>query len=341
MKITVLGSGSWGMALAWVLSQKADATSFPIILWGRNQELMKKIEETRSHPTFVPNQRLGDRVRATSSMEEALKEADIVLFAVPSRGMREVAQKASAFIKPEAFVVSCVKGFEDLTYRRISQILEEELEPLNPKIAVLTGPNHAEEVILGEPTATLIASSNLKTAQQIQDCLAAPSLRIYTSEDLIGAELGGALKNVIALSVGIASGLGLGDNAKAALMTRGLAEIARLGVAMGAHPMTFTGLSGVGDLIATCTSEHSRNFRAGRLFAQGKKRSEVELEIGMVVEGIRATEAAIALAERYHISVPIADQLHQVITESKSPRDALEELMSRNMNHELEQYYTS
>lgn len=341
MKITILGSGSWGMALAWVLSQKTDSTSPQISLWGRNQDLMNKIEATRSHPTFTPKQRLGDTVCATSSLEAALKDSGIVLFVVPSRGMREVARNASRFIKPETFIVSCVKGFEDRTYKRISQILKEELGHLNPKIAVLTGPNHAEEVILGEPAATLIASKNLEAAQQIQDCLAAPSLRIYTSEDLIGAELGGALKNVIALAVGIASGLGLGDNAKAALMTRGLAEIARLGVAMGAHPMTFTGLSGVGDLIATCTSEHSRNFRAGRLFAKGKKRSEVELEIGMVVEGIRATEAAIALAEQYNISVPIAKQLHQVITESKSPMSALEELMSRNMNHELEKYYTS
>lgn len=337
MKTAVIGSGSWGVTLASLIGSKGISVS----LWGREDELANELQDKRHHPTFATECRLPDSVTATSNLQEAVENADFLFLVVPSQAMRSVAQQAASYAKKDAVIVSFAKGFEDHTFKRMSEILEEEFANITTQIGVVSGPNHAEEIILGQPAATLAAAKNGAVAEKIQELLMGPTFRVYTGKDVVGAELGGALKNVIALAVGIAGGLGLGDNPRAALMTRGLAEMARLGVAMGAHPMTFTGLSGVGDLIATCTSEHSRNFRAGRLISQGKTAKEAQDSIGMVVEGIRATEAALALAKKADVLIPIAQELHSVLVGEKSAKEAMTVLMSRSSSHEAEEYFSN
>lgn len=335
MKVAILGSGSWGITLASLIGKK----EIPVFLWGREADVAESIQKDRHHPFFATACLLPNCVTATCDLKEAVHEADVIFFVIPSQAMRSVSSEAAKYAKAEVLAVSFAKGFEDQTYKRMSQIIEEEFSKISSRVGVVSGPNHAEEIILGQPAATLAAAKRIEVAEQIREILMGPTFRVYTGKDMIGAELGGALKNVIALAVGIASGLGLGDNPKAALMTRGLAEIARLGSAMGAHPMTFTGLSGVGDLIATCTSEHSRNFRAGRLISKGKTAQEAQQEIGMVVEGIRATNAALHLAKQMKISMPIAEELNQVLTGSKSAEDAMKVLMSRSGSKEQEEYF--
>lgn len=335
MKVAILGSGSWGITLASLIGKKEISVS----LWGRETDVAESIQKDRHHPSFATECLLPDCVTATCDLKEALQGAEIVFFVVPSQAMRSVAREAAKYAKPEVLAVSFAKGFEDQTYKQMSLVIEEEFSNISSKVGAVSGPNHAEEIILGQPAATLAAAKTIEVAEQIREILMGPTFRVYTGTDMIGAELGGALKNVIALAVGIASGLGLGDNPKAALMTRGLAEIARLGSAMGAHPMTFTGLSGVGDLIATCTSEHSRNFRAGRLISKGKTAQEAQREIGMVVEGIRATGAALHLANQMKISMPIAEELNQVLIGNKSAEDAMKVLMGRSSSKEQEEYF--
>ena len=337
MKATVIGSGSWGVTLASLVSAKGISVS----LWGRDEELVENLQSKRHHPTFASDYLLSDSITATSDLKEAVEGADYIFFVVPSQAMRNVAKQVALYCDKNPIVISFSKGFEDQTFKRMSEVLEEEFQEITSQIGIVSGPNHAEEIIQGQPAATLAAAKEISVAEKIQDLLVSSKFRVYTSNDVIGAELGGALKNVIALSVGVASGLGLGDNPKAALMTRGLAEIARLGVAMGAHPMTFTGLSGLGDLIATCTSEHSRNFRAGRLISQGRTAKEAQEIIGMVVEGIRATDAAMALAEKHKISMPIVKELQSVLIGQKSVKEAMEILMTRSSIHEAEEYFSN
>ena len=333
MKIGVLGSGSWGATLAYLLSTKGHE----VILWGRDSELMAELQATRHHPRFASSMTFPDQIEATSDFEKTIQESDCLFFVVPSYGMGEIAERAAKFAKKDVLLVSCAKGFEPGTFKRMSEVLEEKFVGISSKVEVLSGPNHAEEVILGQPSATLIASKDEEAGKRIQDILITPTFRVYTSLDVIGAEIGGALKNIIALASGILSGLKMGDNSKAALMTRGLAEIARLGVAMGANPMTFTGLSGVGDLIVTCTSEHSRNFRAGKLMAQGRTAKEAMAEIGMVVEGIRAAEAAHFLSLQTAVPMPISEVLYGVIQEKLSVHEAVARLLEREKNSELEE----
>ncbi len=333
MKIGVIGSGSWGTSLAYLLSTKGHE----VILWGRDLEMMSEIQVKRCHPRFASSIKFSDLLEATSDFEKVIQESDCLFFVVPSYGMGEVAERAAKVAKKDVLLVSCAKGFEPDTFKRMSEVLEEKFSGISSKVTVLSGPNHAEEVILGQPSATLVASKDEEAGKRIQDILNTPTFRVYTSLDVIGAEIGGALKNIIALASGILSGLKMGDNSKAALMTRGLAEIARLGVALGANPMTFTGLSGVGDLIVTCTSEHSRNFRAGKLMAQGKTVKEAMTEIGMVVEGIRAAEAAHFLSLETAVPMPISEVLYGVIQEKFTVQEAVARLLEREKNSELEE----
>jgi glycerol-3-phosphate dehydrogenase (NAD(P)+) len=270
----------------------------------------------------------------TLSSDLTLLNADLVILSVPSHSVREAARRLESYLRSGCIVVNTAKGLEEGTGLRLSEVLTEEL-PQN-SIVVLSGPSHAEEVGRNMPT-TVVAAAKDGSAERVQDLMMTPKFRVYTNPDVIGVELGGALKNIIALCTGIAEGLGFGDNTKAALMTRGLAEIARLGVAMGGHPLTFAGLSGIGDLIVTCTSRHSRNRRAGVALGQGKLLETVLNEVGMVVEGVRATRAAYTLAERKNIPMPITEQAYKVLFEGANPKAAVTDLMQRGKRHELEE----
>jgi glycerol-3-phosphate dehydrogenase (NAD(P)+) len=270
-------------------------------------------------------------------MEEALRGASLVLFAAPSAAMRQVAKAAAPFIAEDALCVHATKGFETGTLKRMSSVLGEELKTDPNRLVVLSGPSHAEEVIRRQPTTVVVASLCQEAAELAQDMFITPHFRVYTNPDIVGVEVAGAIKNIIALGAGLSDGLGYGDNAKAALLTRGLVEISRLGIAMGANPQTFAGLAGVGDLIVTCTSRHSRNWRAGSMLATGMPLDEVLATMGMVVEGVRTTSAASELASRFGVDMPITEQLYSVLFDGKEPRKAVEDLMGRVRTHEMEE----
>jgi glycerol-3-phosphate dehydrogenase (NAD(P)+) len=271
-------------------------------------------------------------------MEEALHEARAVIVVAPSAAMRDVARQMSPVLSKETLLVHATKGFEAAGLRRMSTVLAEELPNYDPSsIVVLSGPSHAEEVIQQCPTTVVVASESAQAAEAAQDLLINSYFRVYTNPDVIGVEVGGALKNIIALGAGLTDGLGYGDNAKAALVTRGLAEISRLGTAMGGNPLTFAGLAGVGDLVVTCTSKHSRNWRAGYMLAQGEPLDAVLKQMGMVVEGVKTTQAAYTLSRQYGITMPIADELYAVLFEGKTPKAAVEDLMGRGRTHEIEE----
>ncbi len=333
MHIAVIGAGSWGTALATVLGQKHEA----VRLWVRSPELAARIQTTRENATYLPDCKLPDAVTISHKIEDVATGASLIVLVTPSHAVRQTAAKLAPYIKSDTILVTATKGLELTSVMRNSEVIAEELPAISKQIAVLSGPNHAEEVALHYPTATVVAAKSRKIAEYIQDTFMLPYFRVYTNPDIIGVELAGALKNVIALGAGIAEGLGFGDNTKSALMTRGLAEITRLGMAMGANPLTFAGLTGIGDLIATCTSVHSRNRRAGLMLAAGKTADEIQGETSMVVEGIRATKAAYQLAANYEVDMPITDQLYQVLYQNKSPKDAVLELMIRSRTHEVEE----
>lgn len=332
-KVAVLGAGSWGTALASVLAENA----YKVALWSRNSEHVSEMVRTRSNPKYLPRVKFPATIDPTSGMEEAIAGAEAIIFATPSHAIREVATRAAGHVKRNQLVVHATKGFELGTLKRISQVLSEELPSHDEaQIVALSGPSHAEEVAQKQPTTVVVSAKHIEQAQQAQDMLINAFFRVYTNPDLIGVEIGGALKNIIALGAGMSDGLGFGDNAKAALLTRGLAEIARLGLAMGAKTMTFAGLAGVGDLVVTCTSQHSRNWRAGYLLGQGQPLSHVLEEMGMVVEGVKTTQAAYALAEQYDVEMPITRELHEVLFNDKHPKAAVEDLMGRGKTHEME-----
>jgi len=326
--VAVYGAGSWGSALAVVLAN----AGHQVALIGRHADEIERMRQNRENARYLPGVILPPGVLPTTDL--ALLNADLVVLSVPSHSVREAARKLKGYIKPGCIVVNTAKGMEEVSHLRLSEVLTMEL-PQNP-IAVLSGPSHAEEVGRNMPT-TVVVASDVDTAIAVQDLMMTPEFRVYTNPDIIGVELGGALKNVIALCTGIADGLGFGDNTKAALMTRGLAEIARLGVALGGHPLTFTGLSGVGDLIVTCTSPHSRNRRAGVALGQGKPLETVLKDVGMVVEGVRAARIAYELSLEKHISMPITEQAYKVLFEGADPKFAVLDLMTRGKRHELEE----
>lgn len=332
--VAVLVAGSWGTALAVVLAHNGRRVK----LWTRNSEQAAEMKERRRNSRFLPETELPEAIEPTVSIEEAAGGAEAVIVVAPSAGMREVAKLLRPHLRPEALVVHATKGFETGTLERMTDILAEELPQTDPsRIVVLSGPSHAEEVVLRCPTTVVVAAQRLEAAEAAQDLFINPFFRVYTNPDVVGVEVGGALKNIIALGAGLSDGLGFGDNAKAALLTRGLAEIARLGVAMGANPLTFAGLAGIGDLIATCTSRHSRNWRAGSMLARGMSLNEVLANMGMVVEGVRTTQAAVRLAEKYGVTMPIAEQLNAVLFEGKTPQAAVLDLMGRVRTHEIEE----
>ena len=333
MKIAVIGAGSWGTAMASQLGLKHTQMA----LWARNPELAKGIQQTRQNNAYLPGVSLPGTVLATADIAQAVDGADLIILTTPSHVIRETAHNLSNYISKKAIVVTAAKGLEAGTFKRMSEIVAEEIPQIEGRVAALSGPNHAEEVGLQHPTASVVAAKSATVAEAIQEAYMLPYFRVYTNPDIIGVELGGALKNIIALSAGIVEGLGFGDNTKAALMTRGLAEITRLGVALGANRRTFAGLAGIGDLMVTCTSRHSRNKRAGILLGQGKSADEIQRQTNMVVEGFRATAAAYELARRHNIEMPITEQAWQVIYQGKPPREAVLELMTRTKTHEVEE----
>lgn len=333
-KATVIVAGSWGTALAFVLA----SNGYHVTIWTRTLEQTNEINERHQNAKYLPNVKLPHNITATTNMEEALKDSSVVLFVAPSSAMRSVAKLAQPYLEPESIVVHATKGFEPQKLSRMSVVLSEELDrPLN-EIAVLSGPSHAEEVIQKLPTTVVVACETIEVAEKAQVALMNAAFRVYTNTDVIGIEVAGALKNIIALAAGIISGLKLGDNAKAALLTRGLAEISRLGTAMGANPLTFIGLAGVGDLVVTATSQHSRNFRAGVMLADGTPLNEVLDKMGMVVEGVKTTSAAHELASIYEIEMPITDQLFEVLFDNKSISNAVDALMGRVRTNEMESH---
>ncbi|RAP76402.1 NAD(P)H-dependent glycerol-3-phosphate dehydrogenase [Paenibacillus montanisoli] len=331
-KAAVLVAGSWGTALAAVLADN----KFEVSLWARNEEQVEEINARHTNSRFLKDAVLPHNLTATTDIGQAVAGAEIVLFVAPSSAMRDVARLAAPHIGANALCIHATKGFESVTYKRMSTVLLEELQIAPERLVVLSGPSHAEEVVRKLPTTVVVASASVEAAEQAQDSFITPYFRVYTNKDVVGVEVAGAIKNIIALGAGLSDGLGFGDNAKAALLTRGLAEISRLGNAMGANPLTFAGLAGVGDLVVTCTSKHSRNWRAGSMLAEGIALDEVLSRMGMVVEGVRTTSAARELARLYGVEMPITEQLFAVLFQSQSPRNAVESLMGRGRTHETE-----
>ncbi|AIM15453.1 glycerol-3-phosphate dehydrogenase [Bacillus sp. X1(2014)] len=331
--IAVIGAGSWGTALAMVLADNGHN----VRLWSHNENQVKEINDEHTNKKYLPEIRLPQLITGYASLSDALNGVEMVILAVPTKAIREVIGKMKAVIKNPITLTHVSKGIEPDTLLRITEIIQEEMpSELLKDIVVLSGPSHAEEVSLRQPTTVTVSSENMAAAEVVQDLFINYYFRVYTNPDVIGVEIGGALKNIIALAAGITDGLGYGDNAKAALITRGLAEIARLGTKMGANPLTFLGLTGIGDLIVTCTSVHSRNWRAGNLLGKGKTLDEVLENMGMVVEGVRTTKAAYQLAKKYDVKMPITFALYDVLFNGKTTKDAVDGLMGRAKTHEME-----
>jgi glycerol-3-phosphate dehydrogenase (NAD(P)+) len=331
--VAVLGAGSWGTALALVLADNGH----DVRLWGHKEAQIHEINHYHTNEKYLPNIKLPASIKGYPSLLEALIGLETVIVAVPTKAIREVVRKMASCLNHPVTIVHVSKGIEPDTLMRISEMIEEEMPPsLLKDVVVLSGPSHAEEVSLRHPTTVTVTSKNMKAAEFVQDLFMNQNFRVYTNPDIVGVEIGGALKNIIALAAGITDGLGYGDNAKAALMTRGLAEISRLGTKMGANPLTFAGLAGIGDLIVTCTSVHSRNWRAGNMLGKGKTVEEVLNSMGMVVEGIRTTKAAYQLAKKYNVSMPITEALYAVLFKGENPKKAVDALMNRMKTHEME-----
>ena len=326
-KVGVIGAGSWGIALSFLLHNNGHQ----VTVWSALPEEIRELREKREHHT-LPGLVLPEDMVFTEDLETAMRDQDLLVTAVPSVYVRSTAVKMRPFLREGQIVVNVAKGIEEKTLSTLSQILEEELPGAD--VAVLSGPSHAEEVSRGLPTTCVAGARTKKTAEYIQSLFMSEYFRVYTSPDVLGIELGGALKNVIALAAGIADGLGCGDNTKAALITRGIAEIARLGTAMGGKFETFCGLTGIGDLIVTCASMHSRNRRAGILIGKGYSMEEAMKEVQMVVEGVYSAKAALALAKKYYMSMPIIEQVNQVLFEGKPASQAVKELMLRDPREE-------
>ncbi|MET0961035.1 MAG: NAD(P)H-dependent glycerol-3-phosphate dehydrogenase [Psychrobacillus psychrotolerans] len=336
-KVTVLGAGSWGTALAMVLANN----DHDCLLWSHREDQATEITTNHTNKKYLPETILPTNLKATSDFQQAIQHANVIVIAVPTKAIREVCQNMLPFLAEQKLFVHVSKGIEPDSLKRISEMIAEELsEDVTEAIVVLSGPSHAEEVVLKHPTTITVASENMVAAEKVQDLFMNKSFRVYTNDDVIGVEIGAALKNVIALAAGIVDGLGYGDNAKAALITRGLAEISRLGISLGAQPYTFSGLTGMGDLIVTCTSVHSRNWRAGNLLGKGATLNTVLEEMGMVVEGVRTTKAAYQLATKQQVDMPITKALYSVLFEQVNPKEAVDILMHRTKKHELEDYKT-
>ncbi len=327
--ICVLGSGGWGTAAAILLHNNGHQ----VTLWSYDKTECENLKKYHENKPFLPGVKIPDGVCFVSDYS-AVSDKDLIVIATPSHGIRGVANKIKEYVTNDRIILNISKGIEEETYMTISEILKQELPQC--KIAVMSGPSHAEEVSRNIPTTNVVASDNIEVSKYIQDIFMNNVFRVYTSDDIIGVELGGSLKNVIALCCGILDGLGCGDNTKAALMTRGLVEMTRLGVAMGARAETFSGLSGIGDLIVTCTSMHSRNRRAGILIGQGMSVDEAQKTVNMVVEGVRSCKAAKELADRKGVEMPIVSEAYNVLFNNQKPEDAIRNLMGRDKKNESE-----
>ena len=326
--VGVLGAGSWGTALSVLLSDNGHQ----VTVWSIDKDEVKMLDEKREHLQKLPGVKLPQDMVITNDMEETIRGKDFLVLAVPSIYTRSMARNMRPYVAEGQIIVDVAKGIEESTLKTLSVQIGEEIPQAD--VAVLSGPSHAEEVGRKLPTTCVIGAKTRKTAEYLQSMFISKVFRVYTSPDILGIELGGSLKNVIALAAGIADGLGYGDNTKAALITRGIAEIARLGVKMGGKIETFTGLTGIGDLIVTCASVHSRNRKAGYLMGQGKSMQEAMDEVKMVVEGVYSAKAAAKLAKKYGVSMPIVEEVNKVLFEGKSPAEAVDDLMMRESRSE-------
>lgn len=327
-KVSIIGAGSWGSALAVLLADNGN----DVTLWSHSIEEVNMLREFHEQKDKLPGVILPDNITPSDNLKESLTNKDVIVMAVPSPVVRQVAKQMSPFVKEGQVIVNVAKGIEDVTYDTLTDIIEEEIKGAD--VCVLSGPSHAEEVGRKIPTTVVVGAKSEATAKMLQDLFMSECFRVYTSPDVIGIELGGALKNVIALAAGVTDGLGYGDNTKAALMTRGIAELTRLGVALGGQMETFAGLTGIGDLIVTCTSQHSRNRKAGLLMGQGMTADEAMKEVKMVVEGVYSAKAALGLAHKFNIDVPIVEEVNQVLFNGKDPKEAVTDLLIRDKKKE-------
>ena len=322
--IGVIGAGSWGTALALLLSNNGHK----VTVWSIMEQEIEMLSKEREHKDKLPGVKLPDNMEFTTDLETTVKKSEMLVLAVPSPFTRETSKNMAPYVKEGQIIVNVAKGIEENTLMTLSEIIEEEIP--QAEVAVLSGPSHAEEVGRGIPTTIVVGAKKKKTAQYLQNIFMNKVFRVYISPDVLGIELGAALKNVVALAAGIADGLGYGDNTKAALITRGISEIARLGTTMGGRWETFTGLTGIGDLIVTCASMHSRNRRAGILIGKGYTMEEAMKEVNMVVEGVYSAKAAMGLAEKYGVQLPIIEQVNEVLFNGKSAAEVVESLMLRD-----------
>jgi len=328
LRIAILGDGGWGTTLAILLSNKG----YPVTLWGVFDDYTKKIVKTRYNPKFLPGIKISRQIKITSDIKDAVENKDIIVLATPSQHTRSTLKKIVGFFKKSSIFLSVTKGIEIGSVKRMSEIIHAELGPV--KIAVLSGPTIANEVVRGIPTTAVAASTVRQIRKTIQAVFNTKRFRVYTNSDVIGVELGGSLKNVIAIACGVSDGLGFGTNTKAAILTRGVVEISRLGKAMGAKSETFSGISGLGDLVTTCISKQSRNRRVGELIGKGRSLKEICRHMQMVAEGIPTAKSAYALSLKYKIDMPIVKEVYHLLYKQKSPRQAVEDLMTRKSKEE-------
>ncbi len=329
--LTLFGAGSWGTALAVHLAQAGR----DVTLWARRPAAVKRMRRTRENAPYLPDVRIPSAVRLTSDVDTAASAADLWAVAIPSQHLRSMVKRLRPFLHDDVTVVSLAKGIENDTLLTMSQVLREVLGPVaEHHIGVLYGPSHAEEVAEGRPTTVVAAAPEEPVAERVQSTFMTDRLRVYVNTDVIGVEIAGSAKNVLAIAAGIGDGVGYGDNAKAALITRGIAEIRRLGLSMGAQPQTFAGLAGIGDLIVTCMSQHSRNRYLGEQIGQGKTLEEVLDGMEMVAEGVRTTQSLHDLAEKYAVEMPITEAVYAILFEDRQPREMVEQLMTRSAKHE-------
>jgi glycerol-3-phosphate dehydrogenase (NAD(P)+) len=327
--VAVIGAGSWGTTVAALA-----AVNTPTILWSRRPELAAQINDAHVNGDYLPSFVLPQQLRATSSLEDAVSHADVLVMAVPSHGYRDVASEAAQYLRPWVPIVTLTKGLERSSRKRMSEVTSDEM-PGHP-VAVLTGPNLAKEILGGQPAASVVAIDDEVIAAELQRIFSRPSLRIYTNPDVVGCEVGGVVKNVIAIASGMAEGMGFGDNTRATLITRGLAEMTRLGMAMGGHAITFSGLAGIGDLIATCSSSQSRNNTVGKQLGQGKSIDEALASTNMVAEGVKSCPSVLDLARRHGVEMPITEQVVGVCHHGRTAAEALGALMQRSRKSELD-----
>ncbi|MCE5455879.1 NAD(P)H-dependent glycerol-3-phosphate dehydrogenase [Staphylococcus pseudintermedius] len=329
--ITVFGTGSFGTALANVLADNGHNT----LMWGKTSTTIDEINHEHTNHNYLKGVTLNSTIQATTDIQTAIDHSDIYLIALPTKAIREVMSQVNQLLISKKSFIHVTKGIENATFKRVSEMLEDSISPeYNAGIGVLSGPSHAEEVVIKQPTTVSAASSNPELRKLIQDLFMTDYLRVYTNDDLVGVELGGALKNIIAIASGVLAGMGFGDNAKAALMTRGLAEITRLGVKLGADPLTFQGLGGIGDLIVTCTSTHSRNYSLGYQLGKGKSLDEIMNHMNMVAEGVYTTESVYNLSKKKNVEMPITEALYHVLFENQPVEQAVKTLMGRTKKSE-------